>query len=361
MYENYKNRWYSREDVSGISVVRVKTYIAANEGFVKRILDYMSFMASAFIAGIFQKKVDILIATSPQFFTAVSGCMLSKCKRIPFVFELRDIWPASITAVGAMEKGVAISLLERLEMYLYRQAHSIICVTNSFRTELISRGIDSGKISVALNGVNLDDYKDIAVPQERNPKLDNLSGKFTIGYIGTHGLAHGLLTIVDTAVKLRERDDIRFLFVGGGAAKKSVDDYVAKLGLKNVVSIDRVPKLFIPYYLQQCDVSIVHLQDNPLFASVIPSKIFESMALGIPLLMAIPRGEATDMVESQSAGLIANPEDAEHISQQLLRIKADAELYTRLSEGGVRAAAHYSRSRTAESMLKTLISLRSER
>ena len=133
VFDGYQNKWLSKERIEGIDVWRVKTYITANEGFLKRTLDFVSFMLSSFLFGLFSKKVDVVVGTSPQFFTVISAWALAKLKRVPFIFELRDIWPASITAVGAMKKSKMISLLEKIEMFLYRQADSIISVTHSFK------------------------------------------------------------------------------------------------------------------------------------------------------------------------------------------------------------------------------------
>lgn len=191
VFDGFKNKLYDVSELDGIRVVRVKTYITANEGFVKRILDYMSFMATGFIAGLFQKKPDVIVATSPQFFCACAGWALSAVRRKPFVFELRDIWPASITAVGAMKDSFAIRMLERIEMFLYRRADSIVSVTHAFKKELIERGVNGEKIEVVLNGVDLTKYEPSLSKDSDLAKQYGLENKFVVGYIGTHGMAHG--------------------------------------------------------------------------------------------------------------------------------------------------------------------------
>ncbi len=231
VFEGYKNSLYQKGNMDGIDVVRVKTYITANEGFVKRILDYMSFMVTGFFAGLLQKKPDVIVATSPQFFCACSGWALSAISRKPFVFELRDIWPASITAVGGMKDSKAIRLLEKIEMFLYRRADAIVSVTHAFKKELIERGVDGSKVEVVLNGVDLSKYE----PQDKDPELAKqygLEGKFVAGYIGTHGMAHGLEYIVSVAERLQHDDKIRIVFAGGGAAKQKVVDLVQQKTLR---------------------------------------------------------------------------------------------------------------------------------
>ena len=167
LFPGYKNRWQQVETIDGIRVVRVKTYITANEGFLRRTLDYLSFMATGFFAGLFERRPDVIVATSPQFFCAVGGWLLSVFRWRPFVFELRDLWPASIVAVGAMQRSFAIRALEKIELFLYRRAAVIVTVTEAFRDDLTMRGIDPKKIQVVRNGVDLDQYQ----PRPRDAEL----------------------------------------------------------------------------------------------------------------------------------------------------------------------------------------------
>ena len=203
VYEGYKNRLWQSETMDGIQVVRVWSYIVANEGFVRRTLDYVSYMVSAVFAAPFVRGVDLVIGTSPHFFTVCAAYLVSRYKRIPFIFELRDLWPESIKVVGALRDGPVIRLLERIELYLYRKAARIICATHSFREVLIGRGIDPRKIDVITNGVDLTRFH----PMTRDKELaasHGLDGKFVAGYVGTHGLAHGLSTLLETASRLQD-------------------------------------------------------------------------------------------------------------------------------------------------------------
>jgi glycosyltransferase involved in cell wall biosynthesis len=154
VFPGYRNRLWQSEEMDGIRVVRVWTYVTANEGFTRRILDYLSFMVSAVFGAIFVGKVDLVIGTSPQFFTAVGAWIVSVMKWRPFVFELRDLWPESIKVVGAMKDSWALHMMERLELFLYRRAFRIISVTHAFKRNLVERGIDPHKIRVVTNGVD---------------------------------------------------------------------------------------------------------------------------------------------------------------------------------------------------------------
>lgn len=356
VYAGYQNKFFQQEELEGIQVRRVVTYITANEGFLRRILDYVSFMFSSFVSGLFVKSPDVIVATSPQFFCALGGWMLAAIRRKPFVFELRDIWPASITAVGAMKPSLAIRLLERLELFLYRHADRIVSVTNSFKAELGQRGIDTSKIDVVINGVDLSIYQ----PTPRDAELAaryGLQEKFVAAYIGTHGMAHALDTIVEAAERLQHRDDIRILFAGGGAESERIAKRVSDKGLSNVVCLGRQDKSLMPRIWSLCDVSIVHLRDTELFRSVIPSKIFESFAMGLPILIGVPEGEATGIVRTEEAGVVIPPENAVEMASAILALADNPAQMRELRARALEAAPRYDRSALAGKMLRGLVEL----
>lgn len=356
LFDGYRNRLRQVETIDGIRVVRVKTYITANEGFVKRTLDYMSFMVAGFFAGLFERRPDVVVATSPQFFCAMGGWALSVAKWRPFVFELRDLWPASITAVGAMKKSLLIRILEWIEMFLYRRAKAIVSVTHSFRDELIERGIPGDKIHVVVNGVDLARYG----PRERDANLArefDLEGKFTVGYMGTHGMAHALDKVLAGAELLRERDDIAFFFAGSGAERARVESIVAERNLTNVRLIPRQPKERMPGLWSLCDLTIVPLRDTPLFATVIPSKIFEAMGMGVPILMSLPTGEATRIVEQTASGVCIPPEDPQALADTVTELRDQPERLNELREQALAAAPRYARATLAREMMQVLESV----
>lgn len=354
VFDGFSNNWYSKSTLDGIEVRRVKTYITANEGFAKRILDFMSFMITSFFAGLFVKKPDVIIGTSPQFFTAVSAWALSAVRFKPFVFELRDIWPASITAVGAMGRSLPILILEKIEMFLYRRADKIISVTHSFKSELIERGVDRRKIDVVLNGVDLSKYEPATKKDEILSEQYDLKDKFVVGYVGTHGLAHALDKIVEAAELLNDLEDVRILFAGGGAAKADVELLVEEKQLSNVVFIPRQTKELMPNLWSLCDISLISLKDTDLFKTVIPSKIFESMGMGLPMVMTSPVGEATRILESTCSGVIVKPESPEEVALVIRELYENRGKLKKLSTNSANAAKIFDRKLLAQLMLKYL-------
>lgn len=354
VFDGYKNSWYSKSELDGIEVRRVKTYITANEGFAKRILDFMSFMVTSFFTGLFVKKPDVIVGTSPQFFTAVSAWALSAIRFKPFVFELRDIWPASITAVGAMGRSLPIRILEKIEMFLYWRADKIISVTHSFKKELIERGVDGNKIDVVLNGVDLSKYEPAPQKDKSFAEQYDLTDKFVVGYVGTHGLAHSLDKIVEAAELLVDLKDVRILFAGGGAAKGEVEALVKEKGLSNVVLIPRQQKDLMPKLWSLCDISLISLKDTNLFKTVIPSKIFESMGMGLPMVMTSPIGEATAILSESRSGVIVKPESPYEVAQVIRELYVDRAKLHQLSVSSANSAILYDRKKLAEQMLKYL-------
>ncbi|MFN0063055.1 MAG: glycosyltransferase family 4 protein [Myxococcaceae bacterium] len=353
--EGYQGRWFMRERVEGVSVVRVPIYAAANQGFFRRVLSYVSFALSACVVGPFVvKRPDVLIATSPQLLTAVAGAWLSWLKRVPFVFEVRDLWPQSIVAVGALPAShPLIRLLERVEMALYRWARRIVVVTDSFVTELVSRGVPEKKLCVVKNGVDLELFS----PQPRDEALRATLGiqrhELMCLYVGTHGMAHGLGTLLDAAEGLRDRPEIRFVFVGEGADKVALKARAQALELKSVQFVDQQPRERIAQFLAACDVACVLLKASPLFKTVLPSKLFEIMGSGRAILLGVD-GEARQLVKEAQAGVYAPPESADDIAQALITL-CDAGLREKLGRNGRRyVEKHFSRELLAKRYLDEL-------
>jgi glycosyltransferase involved in cell wall biosynthesis len=351
LFPGWKNRWRQVETRDGIRVVRVKTFIAKNEGVVLRTLDFLSFMATSFVAALFERRPDIVASTSPQFFAAVGAWALSAVRRLPYVFELGDLWPRSILAVGAMKDSASLRAMEKLELFLYRRARAVVALTQSFKDNLVGRGIAAEKIFVVLNGVEPELYG----PRARDAALARESGignDFTVGYVGTHGMAHGLFNVLDAADRLRDEAGIKFLFAGPGAERERLIAETQRRALANVVFLAPQPKERMPEVWSLCDVALVHLKDSPVFAEVIPSKIFEAMGMGLPILLAAPKGEASRLVEGEGVGLTIAPEDPAALAEAVRRLAADSALRRQLAAASLAAAPNHSRAAQAAAMMR---------
>jgi glycosyltransferase involved in cell wall biosynthesis len=353
LFPGYRNRWRQVEEIDGIRVVRVKTYIAPNAGAAGRIVDFLSFMVSAFLAGLFERRPDVVVATSPQFFAAVAGCGLAMVRRRPFVLEVSDLWPDSIVAVGAMRRSFALRAVEKVELFLYRRAARIVALTSSFKQNLVRRGVEETKIQVVINGVDLSRYAPRRRDCEFARKWNLPASDFVVGYIGTHGMAHALTNVLDAAGLLQDHG-IRFLFVGPGAERGKLIAEAERRRLRNVTFVPAQPKETMPSVWSVCDVALVHLKNTPLFETVIPSKIFEAMGMGKPVLLAAPDGEASRIVKAENIGLCVAAENPQELAAAVLFMKENPLFVQQLSRRSLAAAPAYSRERQARDMLTVL-------
>lgn len=349
VYDGYKNKLYQKENIDGIEVIRVWSYITSNSGFVKRVLDYVSFGMMAFFVGLFTKH-DIVIATSPQFFTTWAAWGISKIKRKPWIFELRDLWPESIKTVGAMKQGKVIEILEKIELGLYKSCDKVVAVTDAFKANLISRGIDKDKIEVVTNGSNVELFYAREKDEELLNEL-NLKDKFIIGYIGTHGMAHSLDFVVRSLANIRD-ESTHFLFIGDGAMKKTVVEIARELALKNITFLDPIKKEDVSKYLSICDVSLAPLKKEDNFKTVIPSKIFEASAMKKPTLLGV-EGQAQEIIEKYNAGVCFEPEHEKDFLEKLNLLK-DESIYSNCQKGCDILAKEYDRKVLANKMLQII-------
>jgi glycosyltransferase involved in cell wall biosynthesis len=354
-YPGYRNRFYQVEEKDGIRAIKIWTYITANEGFVKRTWNYVFYMLMSILVAPFVGKADVVISTSPQFFNGLAGYFVSRLKRSPWVLEIRDLWPESILTVGAITNKHIIRFLEYLEMFAYRKADRIVPVTDAFKAYMVDKGIDERKIQVITNGVDLDLYQ----PGEKDPDLAEelgVAGKFVAAYVGTHGMAHHLETVLEAA-NLCDNPDIVFVMVGEGAERERLLTMKQEMGLDNLVMVRQLPKEKMPALWSIIDASLVLLKKSDLFKSVIPSKIFESMAMKCPIVLGV-EGEVKGIIEQAEAGICIEPESATELIQAVSKLQREPDVAARLGENGRRyVAEHYNRDVLAKSFEDMLIDL----
>jgi glycosyltransferase involved in cell wall biosynthesis len=334
VYEGYTNRLCQKETVDGIDVVRVWTYLSANEGFLKRTVNYVSFMIACMLVAPWTPKCDIVISTSPQFFNGLAGYFVSRLKSAPWLLEIRDLWPESILAVGAISNPTIIRVLQWLESFVYRKANRIVPVTDAFRDYMLAKQVDGRKITVIKNGASLDFYDDRQTDGGLREKL-GLQGKFVAAYFGTHGMAHHLETIFEAADILKTDERIVFLMVGDGAEYERLKQHLADTGLKNVLMLGQQPKSMMPSYWALSDVSLVLLRKTDLFKTVIPSKIFEAMAMAKPIIIGV-EGESEAIVRAACAGISMPPEDASALVNAVTKLLDNSRLRGEMGQSGKR-------------------------
>jgi glycosyltransferase involved in cell wall biosynthesis len=343
----YRNALFERDRKHGIDICRVWTWLAANEGFLGRTTNYVSFLASAGLQAGRLPKADIVVSTSPQFFCGLAGYLVSRIKRVPWVLEIRDLWPESIVAVGAMMSSPAIRVLERIERFAYRKADHIVVVTDSFVGHIVGRGGDAARISVIKNGVDLSlfgELPDAAAFRRRH----GLEGKFVAAYIGTHGMAHQLETILEAAAITRDDESITYLMVGAGAERERLVGLRDAMRLANVVMLDQMPRAEMPTVWAASDASLVLLRPAKVFDAVIPSKIFEAMAMRCPIILGVG-GEARQIIEAGRCGLPIAPGSPLELAAAVRRLAGDRAEARALGDAGrAFVAANFDRAVLAD-------------
>lgn len=350
----YRGYFVKREQTDGIDVLRTWVYVAANKGFTKRVLNFLSFFLSSFILGALKTgRTDVVIGTSPQFFCAVSAFLLSRIKRVPFVFEVRDIWPQSAVELGALSNRLLIRALRAIESFLYRRAALIVAVADSTRQYLLEKGIPAGKIAVIPNGIDAKFLMAVVAPGELRSEL-GLEGKFIVSYIGTHGMSHALETVLNAAQLLRSDDSVHFLFVGEGAEKEKLERLAGELRLRNVTFLGEQPRETLLAFYRASNVSLVPLKKLPIFTKVLPSKLFELMGASCAIICSV-EGEAASLVEHAEAGLCIQPENVDQLVDAIRRLRSAPEVVARFGVNGRRfVTMHYLRSTLAETYLEAL-------
>ncbi|HKQ79090.1 MAG TPA: glycosyltransferase family 4 protein [Blastocatellia bacterium] len=355
IHPEYRGHFVKRERVEGIDLLRVWVYVAANKGFTRRVLNFLSFFFSSLTLGsLLTRRPDVVVGTSPQFFCAVAAYCLSVIKRVPFVFEVRDIWPQSAVELGALKSRLLIRLLEAIENHLYRRATLIVPVAESTRHYLAGKGVPEEKISVVPNGVDAKYLASAKATPDRLREELGLEGKFIVSYIGTHGMSHALEVTLKAAKRLETDPSIHFLFVGEGAEKDNLKRLASELRLDNATFINAQPRERLLSFYGASDVSLVPLKRLPIFKKVLPSKLFELMGSGCPVICSV-EGEAADLVRSSLAGLCIEPENVDALVEAVIHLRGDRGLRAEMSGNGRSfVKTRYMRSDLAEKYLNAL-------
>ncbi len=345
IYPGYRNRLLRHEVHEGIHVHRVLTVPAANAGFIGRSANYFFYLVMAALVAPFLPKVDVVVSTSPQFFCGLAGYVVSRLKRVRWVLEIRDLWPESIVTVGAMRESRATRALGWLESFAYRKADAIVSVTESFVAHIEARG-GRGKVTVITNGVDLQFF----TPADDDPALAaefGVTGRFVAAYVGTHGMAHGLDTVLRAAERLRDDPRVAFLLAGDGAQREQLIQQRDAMRLGNVFIVGQQPKERMPGIWALTDVSLVLLRKRQTFESVIPSKIFEAMGMARPIILGV-RGESQRIVEAAGAGLCIEPENDEELAEAVRKLATEPARARALGASGRRyVEENYDRRRLA--------------
>lgn len=350
----YSRKVVCRERVDGYRVLRTWLYATPNEGFLRKTASHLSFMVSSLLFGCFLVgRQDVIVVSSPTFFSIFSAWILARTRRTRFVIEIRDLWPAIFVELGVLKNSWIISMLEWAELRAYRAADAVVVVSEGFRENLVARGVPADKVTTIRNGVDLDEFAtiDAAPSAEMRGRLGAQPDSTLVLYVGAHGISHGLRSVVDAAQRMPS--NIQLSFVGDGAEKKALVQYARGLGVGNVAFLDSVPHDRVPKLLAAADICLVPLRDVPLFTTFIPSKIFEYLGASKAVVGAV-RGEPATILREAGA-VVVEPEHPEQLADAIRTLAGDPDQRSEMGKAGRRyVEEHFDRRVLAQRYLEVL-------
>ncbi len=337
-----------------ITILRANTYPSLHRSFAFRLINFISFMISSFLIGLRVNNVDLVWGTSPPIFQGITAWLLAKIKHCPFLFEVRDLWPAFAVAVGVLKNRLLIWLSEGLESFLYKRADLVVVNSPGYinhiesrrasRVELVPNGTDTSMFAPDINGGSF-------------RRLHGIDDKFVVLYAGAHGLSNDLGIVLQAAKMLLTRKDVIFILLGDGKDKPALQAQAAREGLDNVLFLPPIPKVEMPYALAAADACIAILKPVEVYKTTYPNKVFDYMAAGKPVILAID-GVIREVIENAKAGIQVHPGDPEDLYQAVICLADNPELAHRLGcQGRLYVENHFDRSILASKMMELMLEM----
>ena len=357
IFEEYKGKKVVVEEIEGIKVIRTSIYATKSKSFTKRLRNYLSFTFSSVFQGAKHiSKQDAIITESPPLFLGWSGYVLAKLKGAKFVFNISDLWPESAVKLGVLHNKLFIKMSVWLEEFCYRKAAAVTCQTEGIVDDIVGRGFDKNKVHLITNGVDTNLFKKENRDESFRREI-GVENKFALCYAGIHGLAQGLQVIINAAEIVKHEENIQFVFVGEGPEKQDLINMVKEKGLKNVTFLPLQPKKNMPKIVASMDAAIIPLKKLELFKGALPSKMFETLASEIPIILPV-QGEAAKLIKSANAGIVVEPENSKEIAEAVLKLYNDIELRDDLGKNGRSyVMENYARETITRKLEKILMNL----
>lgn len=355
IHDEYKGKFYQKEKIDNITVIRTFLIPDTKTNVFVRLLNYISFFISSIIGGMMQKNIDMIYASSPPLTVGISGYILSLLHKTDFILEIRDLWVESAVQLNELNNDFLISFGRRIEKFLYNKAKKIISVTNGIKESLIKEGIDTNKIGVITNGVDINHFKPVNKINLLEEEL-NSDDSFIVMYAGNIGTAQGLDVILDAALKTKEQN-IKYYIIGEGVEKERLKRRINKKEISNVKLYDSKTKEEIVNYLSVSDALLVSLKNIPLFDGAIPSKLFDYMSMEKPILLGV-NGEAKNILNDAEAGIYFEPENSDELHKAILKLYQNKKMRNRMGNNARKYIANnYTRkilAKKLDSILKNI-------
>ena len=330
VYPGYRSRAYSIQEWRSIRILRTWSYITTKKSALARLLNQLSFLFSSSLLGLFflRGRVNVIVGVCPPLFVGLTARVIGWRKRAPYIADLQDIWPAEAVAVGMLRNRFVISLAEWLETYVYSGAYRIVTITDGCRRDIGNKTASDSKIKVIENWVDTDLFR----PLEKTHVAGIPEGRFIVGFVGTMGLAQGLDSVVHCAKVIESKgENVQFLFIGEGVEKARIIEQAKQTRLRNITFLPAQQRESLPRYLASCDVCLVNLRDERIFDIIVPSKTYEYLACGKPVIMAVD-GDARKLVEDWECGVWSQPGNSQMLADCILDLAHDAPRRLRISK-----------------------------
>lgn len=355
IFPEYRRRVFLREQMDGMKVLRTWLYAAPNRGFWRWAAKHLSFSASSLLASTLAGSFDVIVVGSASLFLGLSAFAISRFKRVPWVMTVSDLWPETAIAQGRLSNRALIGISNKLAAFVYRHADLVVGVTRNMCQAAIDKGASEERVLHVPNGVDTDVFHPEA-GRESLRKTLGIEGKFVVMYAGSMGPAHGLEAILDSAKLFRAESAVRFALVGDGSVKAQLVEKAKREMIDNVLFVDRQSQSVMSAVMNAADVILIPQRNSSFFSGVVPFKMAEAMACGRPIVMASPRGEATEVVEQAGAGIVVNPESAAALAEAIRMLKASPEMREEMGRRGREyAVEHLDRTKLAKRLEQVLL------
>lgn len=321
-YSGYRTKFVQTQQDEGVTLFRCWTYIDRSQNTFRRVLHYFSFTITSFLVALFQRRADIIFVSSPPLFLGMSVAVLGRIKRIPFVFDIRDVWPESAVAVGMMrEDSWLTKIAGKMERLIYRASDHITVTCEGIARDFQRKGVARQKISFLPSGSELDIFEPVSHREkERYKKEFGVDEQFVVTYAGNIGLPQNPEILVECAKLLCDRENIAIFVIGEGVLREKLERRINSIGLRNLRMFGRMPRKDVGRFYAMSDIGLVLMKNSKAFKNMLPAKLFDLWAAGLPIIINL-RGEAADLVEKAQSGVVVKPDDPAALAEAILEMK----------------------------------------
>ncbi|WHY12585.1 glycosyltransferase family 4 protein [Peribacillus frigoritolerans] len=350
--DEYKKKIFCFEKIDGINVSRYYVYVSKKRNTLNRMLNYFSLVLSSLFFLLKRREIDIIITSSPPLFLGLTGVIMSKIKKIPHVFDIRDIWPEVAVEIGELKEGSKVyKIMKRIEKIIYKNSDILTVVTKGKKTNLIKNGVEANKIKLVSNGFD-EEFLEIPINKDIAERY-NLIGKFNFLYAGIIGIAQGIDIIIESAEKLKFNNEIQFVLVGNGVELERMKNLVREKKLSNVIFTGEQPHNNIRSFLHYSNVALVPLKSEALKDSV-PTKLYEALGAGRPVILSAS-GDSVEVVKESRGGLVVKPGDIDSFVKAIEKLYKDKDFYEDCTINSKEyVIKNYSRTAIAKTLEKQL-------